>query len=97
MHLFFQKLFRFQHHGGKFLGAEIWYLTGGGLAINRGGRDFLSAKLDRPVRELPRKTGKLSSPVYTSVLGLLDLIIDTLVNANANRGVRAFFNNLFGG
>ena len=28
---FFQKLFRFQHHGGKFLGAEIWYLTGGGL------------------------------------------------------------------
>ena len=49
------------------------------------------------MRELPRKTGKLSSPVYTSVLGLLDLIIDTLVNANANRGVRAFFNNLFGG
>lgn len=76
---------------------SVAYLTGGGLAINRGGRDFLSAKLDRPVRELPRKTGKLSSPVYTSVLGLLDLIIDTLVNANANRGVRAFFNNLFGG
>ena len=73
------------------------YLTCGGLAVDRGDREFLSAKRDRPERELQRKTGKLSSPVYTSVLGLLDLIIDTLVNANANRGVRAFFNNLFGG
>jgi len=76
---------------------SVAYLTGGGLAINRGGRDFLSSKLDRPVRELPRKTGKLSSPVYTSALGVLDLMIDTLINTNANRGVRAFFNNLFGG
>ena len=76
---------------------SVTYLTGGGLAINRGGRDFLSAKLDRPVRELPRKTGKLSSPIYTSVLGVLDLMIDTLINTNANRGVKAFFSNLFGG
>ncbi|MBQ7454923.1 MAG: hypothetical protein IJS53_00650 [Clostridia bacterium] len=76
---------------------SVTYLTGGGLVINRGGRDFLSAKLDRPVRELPRKTGKLSSPIYTSALGVLDLMIDTLINTNANRGVKAFFNNLFGG
>lgn len=76
---------------------SVAYLTGGGLAINRGGRDYLSGKLDRPVRELPRKTNNLSSPVYTSVLGVLDLMIDTLISANNNRGLKAFFNNLFGG
>ncbi|MBR5232053.1 MAG: hypothetical protein IKW00_07385 [Clostridia bacterium] len=76
---------------------SVAYLTGGGLAINRGGRDFLSAKLDRPVRELPRKTGRLSSPTYSSALGLLDLIIDTQITTNQNRGLRAFINNLLGG
>jgi len=76
---------------------SVAYLTGGGLAINRGAREFLSAKLDRPVRDLPRKTGKMSSPIYTSALGVLDVTIDTLINTNANRGLRAFFNNLFGG
>jgi len=76
---------------------SVAYLTGGGLAANRGGRDFLSGKLDRPVRELPRKTGRLSSPTYSSALGLLDLIIDTQVNTQANRGLRAFINNLLGG
>lgn len=76
---------------------SVVYLTGGGLAINRGAREMLSSVLDRPVRELPRKTGKMSSPIYTSALGVLDLTIDTLINANANRGIKAFFNNLFGG
>ena len=73
------------------------YLTGGGLAINRGGRDFLAAKLDKPVRELPRKAVKLSSPAYSSALGLLDLIIDTTANAKANSGMASFFRSLFGG
>ena len=76
---------------------SVAYLTGGGLAANRGGRDFLSGKLDRTVRELPRKTGRLSSPTYSSALGLLDLIIDTQVNTQQNRGLRAFINNLLGG
>ncbi len=72
------------------------YLTGGGLAINRGGRDYLAAKLDRPVRELPRKAVKLSSPAYSSALGLLDLIIDT-ISSTPSGGVGGFFRNLFGG
>ncbi len=72
------------------------YLTGGGLAINRGGRDYLSAKLDRPVRELPRKAVKLSSPAYSSALGLLDLIIDTISSAPSG-GIGGFFRSLFGG
>ena len=73
------------------------YLTGGGMAINRGGRDFLSAKLNKPVRELPRKAVKLSSPAYSSALGLLDLLIDTATNAQAGSGIGGFFRNLFGG
>lgn len=76
---------------------SVAYLTGGGLAINRGAREYLSGILDRPVRDLPRKTGKMSSPIYTSALGVLDVTIDTLVNKNASRGLKAFFNNLFGG
>ena len=73
------------------------YLPGGALAINRGGRDFLAARLDKPVRELPRKAVKLSSPAYSSALGLLDLIIDTASNSHASGGVGAFFRSLFGG
>lgn len=73
------------------------YLTGGGLAINRGGREFLAAKLEKPVRELPRKAVKLSSPAYSSALGLLDLIIDTTANAKAAGGMASFFRSLFGG
>ena len=74
------------------------YLTGGGLAINRGGREYLSEKLGRPVRELPKKAVKLSSPIYSSSLGVLDLIIDTRSNAGeAQTGIRALLRNLFGG
>ena len=73
------------------------YLTGGGMAINRGGREFLAAKLDRTVRELPRKTVKLSSPAYSSTLGLLDLVINTVTTDETQSGISGFFRNLFGG
>ncbi|MDD3110165.1 MAG: hypothetical protein PHH32_05915, partial [Eubacteriales bacterium] len=69
--------------------------TGGGLAINKGGREYLSEKMERPVRELPRKAVKLSSAIYSSSLGLLDLIIDTRNNANETQtGIRGFFRGL---
>ena len=73
------------------------YLTGGGLALNRGGREFLAAKLERTVRELPRKAVKLSSPAYASALGLLDLLIDTTASARSSGGIGGFFRSLFGG
>ena len=76
--------------------ALIAGLTGGAMAINRGGKDFLSAKLGKPVRELPRKAVKLSSPAYSSALGLLDLIIDTATSAPQG-GMGSFFRSLFGG
>ncbi len=72
------------------------YLTGGGLVLNRGGRDYLSARLEKPVRELPRKAVKLTSPAYSSTLGLLNLIVENVAETKSNSGVGGFFRNLFG-
>lgn len=78
------------------------YLTGGGLSLNRGGKDYLAGKLDRPVRDIPKRTMKLSSPIYSSSLGLMDLIIDTIEQKHLPTpgvlgGVKDFFRSLFGG
>ena len=78
------------------------YLTGGGLSLNRGGRDYLAGRLDRPVRETPKRTVKLNSPVYASALGLIDLVIDTMENQKVTAsgpmgGVKSFFRALFNG
>lgn len=77
------------------------YLTGGGLCLNRGGRDYLAGKLNRPVRETIKRTIKLSSPIYASAMGLMDLIIDTIESRNAPAngmagGVKEFFKSLLG-
>ena len=48
--------------------------------------------------ELPRKAVKLSSAIYSSSLGLLDLIIDTKNTASANQsGIKGFFRSLISG
>lgn len=78
------------------------YLTGGGLSMNRGGRDFLAGKFERPVRDTPKRTMKLNSPIYSSSLGLMDLIIDTIEQQHAPSpgilgGVKDFFRSLLGG
>ncbi len=78
------------------------YLTGGGLSLNRGGRDYLAGRLDKPVRETIKRTIKLSSPIYASAMGLMDLIIDTIESRNVPTGgvaggVKDFFKSLLGG
>ncbi|MBR6668712.1 MAG: hypothetical protein IKL25_10175 [Clostridia bacterium] len=78
------------------------YLTGGGVAFNRGGKDYLSAKLGRPVRDTPKRTVKMSSPIYSSTMGLMDLIIDTMEQqrqpASGVAGkIGEFFKSLVGG
>ena len=78
------------------------YLTGGGVAFNRGGKDYLSSKLGRPVRDTPKRTVKMSSPIYSSTMGLMDLIIDTMEQqrqpASGVAGkIGEFFKSLVGG
>ena len=78
------------------------YVTGGGVAFNRGGKDYLSSKLGRPVRETPKRTVKMSSPIYSSTMGLMDLIIDTMEQqrqpASGVAGkLGEFFKSLVGG
>lgn len=78
------------------------YLTGGGIAFNRGGKDYLSSKLGRPVRDTPKRTVKMSSPIYSSTMGLMDLIIDTMEQqrqpASGVAGkLGEFFRSLVGG
>ncbi|MDR0897247.1 MAG: cell division protein FtsA [Oscillospiraceae bacterium] len=62
------------------------YLTGGALALNRGGREYLAAQMERPVRQVAAKAAKLNSPIYSSALGLMDLIFDTIENQPQNGG-----------
>ena len=78
------------------------YLTGGGVAFNRGGKDYLSSKLGRPVRDTPKRTVKMSSPIYSSTMGLMDLIIDTMEQqrqpaSGVTGKLGEFFKSLVGG
>ena len=54
------------------------YLTGGGIGLMRGARDYLAEKIDNPVKASAPKTAKMNSPVYSSALGLLDLTFDSI-------------------
>lgn len=78
------------------------YLTGGGLSFNRGGKDYLSGKLEKPVRDTPKRTTKLNSHAFSSALGLMDLIIDTIEHQNQPANgfggkIKSFFRSLLGG
>lgn len=68
----------------EFLGARSQiYLTGGGLGLMRGARDFLAEQIGRPVKASAPKTAKMNSPVYSSVLGLMDLTFDSIERHDA--------------
>ena len=58
--------------------------------------------LERPVRETPKRTTKLNSHAYSSTLGLMDLIIDTIEqqhqpSAGVGGAIKDFFRSLLGG
>lgn len=59
------------------------FITGGGLALMRGGREYLAAKLGRPVKVSMAKSAKLNSPVFASALGLVDLVFDSIEQRSA--------------
>ena len=51
------------------------YLTGGGVCLLKGGRDYISKGVGENVEVLSSKVPQLSKPTYSSVLGLLDLAL----------------------
>lgn len=59
------------------------FITGGGIAMMRGGREYLAGKLGRSVKVSMVKTAKLNSPVYASALGLIDLVFDSIEQHSA--------------
>lgn len=81
----------------QYLGARSQvFLTGGGLTLMRGGREYLSAKIGRPVKTAAVKTSKMNSPVYTSALGLADLIFDSIEQKQEeDDGVMSKVRNIF--
>lgn len=54
------------------------FLTGGGLAMMNGGRMYLSARLEKPIRQAQNRSTRLKMPTYASTLGLVDLVFDAL-------------------
>lgn len=54
------------------------FITGGGLAMMRGGREYLAQRLGRPVKGPMAKAAKLNSQKYASALGLVDLVFDSI-------------------
>lgn len=60
---------------------NTFYLTGGGLAMMRGGREYLAAILERPVKAPLPLAAKLNSPMYSSSLGLLELVYESIAQS----------------
>lgn len=68
-----------QNDAAQFLGSRSQvFLTGGGLALMRGAREYLAAKIGRPVKVATAKSSRMNSPVYASALGLADLVFDSI-------------------
>ena len=51
------------------------YITGGGVCLLKGGKDYVSKGVGENVEILSSKVPQLSKPTYSSVLGLLDLAL----------------------
>ena len=51
------------------------YITGGGVCLLKGGKDYVSKGIGENVEVLSSKVPQLSKPTYSSVLGLLDLAL----------------------
>jgi len=71
---------------GQYFGPRTQvYLTGGGLAMMRGGREYLAAHIGKPVKVPIAKSAKLNSPVYGTALGLVSLILDSMEQPDTHK------------
>src|SRR5699024_10323109 len=54
------------------------YLTGGGIAMMNGGPKYQANKRSRPMRSPASKAVNINTPTHTSIIGLVDLVLDTI-------------------
>ena len=57
---------------------STFYITGGGLILMRGGRETISSVVERPFKAPTPPAIKLNSPVYSSAIGLLELVYESV-------------------
>lgn len=69
-----------------------YYLTGGGLAYLKGGRDYLSKMLGKTVEIIAPSLPQLNRPHLSSSMGLLDMVLGSLKPAKK----KSFLDKLFG-
>ena len=62
------------------------YLTGGGISMMRGGREYVARALNRQIKVPSARAGKLNSPPYASALGLIDMVFDKIDMQNGDTG-----------
>ena len=74
------------------------FLTGGGIALMRGAREALAAKINRPIKVSAAKSSKLNSPVFSASLGLADLVFDSIESQGGqDERLSSRLKNLFSG
>lgn len=56
------------------------FITGGGVCLLKGGKDYISKGIGENVEVLSSNVPQLSKPTYSSVLGLLDIAIKEMKN-----------------
>ena len=57
---------------------STFYITGGGLILMRGGRETISSVVERTFKAPTPPASKLNSPVYSSSIGLLELVYEAV-------------------
>jgi len=65
---------------------STFYLTGGGLALMRGSRETLSSVAEHNFRAPTPAAVKLNSPMYSSALGLLELVYESVSSMETGKG-----------
>ena len=66
------------------------YLTGGGVCLLKGGKDYISKRLGENIEIIASKVPGLSKPNYSSILGLLELALNSKQNEK-----KSFWQRLF--
>ena len=57
---------------------STFYITGGGLILMRGGRETISSVVERTFRAPTPPAVKLNSPAYSSAIGMLELVYESV-------------------